>query len=146
MTHDPITSPILLECLERLDAAFPRGRVSTMKPGMRAEIYRDGLKGVTATALREAVKRVIQDDIFFPKAARLREVARAVDRELIAKNPRVEAWDKCRLCGADVTWHDVYFDTRDEATGITAPKFAGRRFVMQHLEQGHSLRREGDVA
>lgn len=137
---DPLTTPILLEGLETLDNAYPRGRIATMNPSVRAGIYRDGLRGVTATAFREAVKRVIQDDVHFPKAARLREVARTIDRELIARTPRVESWDTCGLCGARVTETDIYYDVRDEATGITEARFAGRRLTMLHLPAGHNVR------
>lgn len=72
---EPLTTQVVATELERLMVAFPRGRQQS-SPQQLAEVYRNGLHGLTADALRWAVKTVIQEDQYFPKVARLRELAK----------------------------------------------------------------------
>lgn len=70
-----ITASDLITILERLDVAFDKR--APKKVELRAEIYRDGLRGVDLDALRSAATAAIEQDTYYPKVARLRELATA---------------------------------------------------------------------
>lgn len=99
---EPLTTQLVSELLPKLHAAFPRtiGRDNIV---MMADVYRNGLRGVSGDALRAAVDRVIQEDVYFPKVSRLRELAEAWQRH---NRPSFEParrdvpWDECPVCGA----------------------------------------------
>lgn len=75
---EPLTIPLVAEQLGKLRVAFPNTR-DNRSPAVVAELYRDHLAGVGGDALRAAVTRVIREDEFFPKVARLRAVAFEVE-------------------------------------------------------------------
>jgi hypothetical protein len=75
---EPLTTALIAEQLGKLRVAFPNTRDSR-SPAVVADLYRDHLAGVSAEALRAAVTRVIREDEFFPKVARLRAVAFEVE-------------------------------------------------------------------
>ena len=70
-----MTAALVLDELTRLFTAFPTHAGMKNNPRGTAEVYRNGLTGISGDALRHAAKRVIQEDSFFPKVARLREIA-----------------------------------------------------------------------
>lgn len=79
--HDTLTPIAVLEQLQRLHIAFPRnlGMRTDSTARQTADVYRNGLRGVSLDGLRFAVDRCLQDDSYFPKIARLRELARDFD-------------------------------------------------------------------
>lgn len=74
--REPLTLELMGEMLARLRAAFPRS-TKDPAPATTVEVYRNGLRGLSGTAIRAAVDRVIQEDEYFPKVARLRDLAHA---------------------------------------------------------------------
>lgn len=72
---EPLTLELMLELLPKLYVAFPR---TLGKDQVRATavVYRDGLRGLSGDGVRAAVDRVIREDQFFPKVARIRELTR----------------------------------------------------------------------
>lgn len=115
MTSEPLTSGVVADGLKKLLEAFPRN-LGQRNPTMMAEVYKSGLDGIDAHAFRAAVDMCIKQDNFFPKVARLRELAgewRKRNRAEFA--PRIPvAWNTCPVCGA-----------RAEAPEITRPKKYG---------------------
>lgn len=76
---ETLTVGTMLELLPKLYTAFPR---TLGKDQLRetAQVYRDGLRGLSGDGVRAAVDRVIREDNYFPKVARLRELAREWER------------------------------------------------------------------
>jgi hypothetical protein len=74
---EPLTSQLVRECLEKLTIAFPR---TVGNPAAMADIYRDGLRGLSGDSVREAVRRAIQEEEYVPKVAKLREIATAWEK------------------------------------------------------------------
>jgi hypothetical protein len=72
--REPLTSTLMLEQMEKLVVAFPRARGSAPLDRM-ADLYRDNLRGVSGEALRWAVTAAIREDQYFPKIARLHQLA-----------------------------------------------------------------------
>lgn len=72
---EPLTTTLVMEELQRLHVAFPNNIGMRTSPAKTAEVYRNGLRGLSGDAVRAAADRVIQDDEFFPKVAKLRELA-----------------------------------------------------------------------
>lgn len=100
--REPLTSMLLAEQLKRLLAAFPT-RLASQNPQFLAETYRDGLKGIDGQAFRGAVEMAIQNEQYFPRISKLRELAHEW-----AKRNRVETpaehkstWNRCGVCGAE---------------------------------------------
>ena len=75
----PISTPALVELLKTLDAAFDKRGVKDALT--RAEVYRNGLRGLDASSIRAAVNLAIEQDQFFPRVARLRELATTWTRQ-----------------------------------------------------------------
>lgn len=100
--HEPLTTQLLLDLLAQLHVAFPR-TIGKENPAMMADVYRNGLRGVSGDAVREAVARCVQDDQYFPKVSRLREIARMIDARRSGAVRRAASWDECGVCGARVT-------------------------------------------
>lgn len=97
---EPLTSSLLGELLKQLHAAFPRN-VAMQNPQLVADTYRNGLRELSGDAVRWAVDRVIREDEYFPKVARLRDLAyqwqRANQATIDAEIPRPTSWcDACR--------------------------------------------------
>jgi hypothetical protein len=72
--HEPMTLELVVTVLRDLQAAFP-SKMDDKALVRRAEVYRDNLNGVSGQALRWAAKQAIQEDNFFPKISRLRDLA-----------------------------------------------------------------------
>lgn len=72
--HEPLTLELTVDVLRDLSAAFPQ-KMDDKQMVQRAEIYRNNLDGLSGSALRWAAKASIREDSFFPKVARLRELA-----------------------------------------------------------------------
>lgn len=71
---EAVTTELVVSMLRDLSVAFP-ARMGDAELMRRADIYRDNLTGFPGEALRWAAKQSIQEDKFFPKVARLRELA-----------------------------------------------------------------------
>jgi hypothetical protein len=97
---EPLTSQLVAELMRDLLAAFP-SKHSEKNLTHTADVYRNGLRGVSGDALRASVAVCIKSDSYFPKVARLRELAtewtkRNTVAPLIVKDSRV-----CRVCGVE---------------------------------------------
>lgn len=115
MSHEPLTTSLLLELIDRLQVAFPRSR-NGENPTQLADVYRNGLRGLSGDAVRDAVDRVIQAEEFFPKVAKIRAIATAFDRSRIVTLRRVDDGDpdKCPVCHARVTMHEIMHATGEK--------------------------------
>lgn len=96
-----ITAPLMAEQLQQLLLNWPRG-LAGRELRATADLYFQRLQGVSADALRFAVTRIIQEDEYFPKVARIRELAREHQQRTNAVLPArvVESPDVCSVCGA----------------------------------------------
>jgi len=74
---EPLTTSLVLEELAKLHIAFPQNIGMRTNASGTAETYRNGLRGLSGDSIRAAADRSIQEDQFFPKVARLRELATA---------------------------------------------------------------------
>lgn len=72
---EPLTTQLVAEQMQKLLVAFPSRNLAGQNIVHTAEVYRNGLRGLSGDALRAASDIVIQNDVYFPKVARLREVA-----------------------------------------------------------------------
>jgi hypothetical protein len=72
---DYLTTSLVLDELKRLHIAFPNNIGMRSNPGGTAEVYRNGLRGLTGEAVRAAADQAIQNEEYFPKVAKLRELA-----------------------------------------------------------------------
>jgi hypothetical protein len=70
----PLTADVVLDVIQNLSVAFA-GKRSEADMKRLAFVYRDALESLSAEAVRWAAKRVIKEDQYFPKAARLIELA-----------------------------------------------------------------------
>lgn len=102
---EPLTSQLVAEQLQKLLVAFPRN-LGSQNPAMMADVYRNGLRGLSGDAVRAAVDRAIQEDEYFPKVARLREAATAWQRynttTLAPKFAKDDRW--CDRCQSRAEW------------------------------------------
>src|SRR3954471_8544881 len=106
---EPLTSSLLVEELGKLMIAFPRNATSK-DPVPLADVYRNGLHGLSGDSVRFAVGRAIQEDEHFPKVARLRELASDWSRRTNAVIDLVtRSSDEltCSVCGARAERHEV---------------------------------------
>lgn len=71
---EPLTLQLVGDLLKQLHVAFPRN-IGMQNPQLMAETYRNGLRGLPGDAVRWAVNKVIEEDQYFPKIARLRQLA-----------------------------------------------------------------------
>lgn len=153
--REPLTSGLLAEQLKRLLAVFPT-RLASQNPAFMAETYKEGLRGIDGEALREAVTICIQTDQYFPKVARLRELANEWMRRNRAEAVAVNkgAWNICGVCGAEakpkMITRPKLFDAGDPAKAhylvIKATLFRGatqpvgakvpRRDLLEALQAG----------
>ncbi len=95
-----LSHSVVSQELARLVQAFPSARRNLSE---LAEVYRSGLVGISPHALHVAVDRVIQDDQFFPKVSRLRQLAG--DYAKSHPSPFAPSFpsdnpDICPICGA----------------------------------------------
>lgn len=120
--REPLTVEIILHVLRDLHAAFPGTKMTDDQVRRRAEVYRDHLEGVSGTALRWAAKASIQEDQYFPKVARLRELAtrwttaNAAQVVDIHRNERT-----CRGCHEPWTPEKRFRPKVDRAGPMTSP-------------------------
>ena len=97
---EPLTGGLMLDLLRQLHIAFPRN-IGMQNPQLMADTYRNGLRGLSGEAIRWSVGQVIQDDKYFPKVSRLRELASGWNRanrvEIEAAIQRPSGWcDGCQ--------------------------------------------------
>lgn len=92
-----LTVEVIFEMLRELGAAHWQKQPDSKVLAFKAEAYRRGLQGVSGEALRWAVKTSIQEDEFFPKVSRLRELAA---RWSVANTAAVAARDDGRTCAS----------------------------------------------
>lgn len=115
---EPLTTQLVAELMTTLLAAFPSRNVSGNNVAYTAEIYRDGLTGLSGDAVRHAVKRSIQEDTYFPKVARLRELATSWERHNRVQMPEQltasgdDLW--CRTCQQRATWRELWVPMVDD--------------------------------
>ena len=101
--HAPLTMPIVAKLLGDLHLAFPAGLRGMQDPGRTADLYFRGLNTLPADAVSWAVQKVIEEDNFFPKIARLRELAHSwTKRNSMSFGRTSDASDPdvCQVCGA----------------------------------------------
>lgn len=138
--HEPLTSSLLAELIADLQVAFPRG-ASGAKPAALADVYRNGLRGLSGDSVREAVRRAIQSEQYFPKVARLREIASSYDRQRTANVRHSGAWNQCGVCGARVHMQEYFKSSgKKDDQGEWIMVFAGRREVLTHDMRAHGIR------
>lgn len=99
--REPVTTSLIVELLPDLLTAFP-SKLSSQNLTHTAEVYRNGLRGLDGDAVRAAVDISIKTDTYFPKIARLRELASEwTKRNRATATPNIEAaWNICPVCGA----------------------------------------------
>lgn len=104
-----LTTQLVAEEMQKLVVAFPGNLAAKTNPSMLADTYRNGLRGLDGDAVRAAVDIVIREDTFFPKIARLREVAGEWTRRNRASYAaKIEgAWHTCPTCGAKATTETI---------------------------------------
>lgn len=87
---EPLTTALVAELLEQLHVAFPRN-LGKQNPQLMVDTYRNGLRGVPGDAVRWAVSRSIEEDQYFPKVARLRQLSQVwLNANRAQVEPRVE--------------------------------------------------------
>jgi hypothetical protein len=131
-----INKRIMLELLSELTAVWP-SRMDDEQQVRRAQVYRDALIGFDEAAVRHAVKRVIQEDSFFPKPARLRELAQAyVAYHRRADAGKVVESSRCTTCGEEfqyrVHWRPATSKTMPIRWLVTA---CGQYLLLERFER-----------
>lgn len=87
---EALTLELVLTQLRDLTVAFP-ARMDEKSLMRRADVYYGALEGLSGDALKWATKKAIQSDKFFPKVARLRELADLWTHEnRVTFHPQVE--------------------------------------------------------
>lgn len=128
--REPITVEVLVEQLKKLRIAHPT-HAGTKTPAAvieTAEVYREGLHGLSADALRAAVRLSIETEKFFPKVADLRGLAldwtrrNAVDVTPVFQNENTANLLWCRNCQTEARYVVRYRPAVDRDTG--APIFS----------------------
>ncbi len=136
---DLLTHAIVLEEIGRLVKAFPSSRRDLAAV---ADVYRQGLTGVSGQALHFAVDRCIQDDQYFPKVARLRTLAQDFARKHpspFAPNFPSNDPDVCPVCGARAK-HRIIQKLRKDADPLKADSWdevESRSTYMDHDAERH---------
>lgn len=93
--NTPLTVELVVEVMRDLHSAFP-GKMDDAALVRRAHVYRDNLNGISGDALRWAAKQVIREDNFFPKIARLRQLAQRWQQHNQPPSATAGAGDTCR--------------------------------------------------
>lgn len=113
---EPLTTQLVAELMQTLLTAFPSRNLAGNNIVHTAEIYRDGLTGLSGDSVRAATKRCIQEDTYFPKVARLRELAAGWEKHNRVQMPEQlladETW--CRGCQQRATWRELWAPAVDE--------------------------------
>lgn len=81
---EPLTLQLVADLIRQLHVAFPRN-IGAQNAQFMADTYRNGLRGLSGDAVRWAVDQSIREDKFFPRVARLRELAGAWQRSNYAE-------------------------------------------------------------
>ncbi len=114
---EPLTTSLLLALIGDLNVAFPSNRAA-QNANQLADVYRNGLSGLSGDAVREAVRRCIQTEEYFPKVSKIRAIATAYDRE---RTVTIRALnhdpDECPTCGARVVEHEIMREIGKDAKG-----------------------------
>jgi hypothetical protein len=155
--RETATYAIVGEQLERLLQAFPR-RTGGQDLKTLTNVYYQGLQELEADALRASVDICIKNDQFFPKIARLREVAgewMKRNRAAFSIGGQAKSWDTCHICGAKVESRPVIRQARDsndsrrllfDATGAPLMEtLQAERYYITHNAQAHGVRPEADA-
>lgn len=100
---EPLTRELVVDCLKTLAVTFPQRGLTPDMELRRADVYRNGLSGLSGDALRFAIQISVQEDTFFPKVARLRQIAQRWVTAHPAREP-VEHPLYCRGCHARSVW------------------------------------------
>lgn len=102
--HEPLTLELTVDVLRDLSAAFPQ-KMDDKAMVRRAEVYRNNLQGLSGSALRWAAKTSIQEDSFFPKIARLRELANRWTTANAPQSVSLPAGNNhCSRCNTSFEW------------------------------------------
>jgi hypothetical protein len=134
--REPLTAMLIADQLKRLFGAFPASKLASQNPSFTAETYKDGLKGIDGEMLRAAVDRCIQEDQYFPRIARLRELAFEWRRRNRDETPAAErsTWNHCGICGAEA-----------QPEQITRPKLFDKDASAAHYRTAQETRFETGV-
>jgi hypothetical protein len=144
---EPLTSSLLMDLIARLHAAFPR-TIGKENPAMMADVYRNGLRGLSGDAVRHAVDRCIQTEEYFPKVSQLREIAKAWDVKRMVTLRHEESWDVCTVCGVRAQWTDCYRATGEkgpdgkllrDAEGRPLRVYTATRLHLEHDPRQHGV-------
>ncbi|HEY7236540.1 MAG TPA: hypothetical protein VH539_20430 [Gemmatimonadaceae bacterium] len=133
---EPITKLLVLQELQRLHTAFPSAPGMKNNPEGTAAIYCDGLHGLTADALRAAVKITIETEKYFPKVADLRSLAwewtrrHSSDVTPELKNP---LW--CARCGTEARWLERWRPRIDPRTSAPVLSTDGQYIALERFER-----------
>jgi hypothetical protein len=134
---EALSSQLMLECLDKLLIAFPRtiGKAKDM-----AAVYREGLRGLSGDGVRYAVDRIIQDDSYFPKVARIREIARAWERVNRAAPPEQVNVDPlwCPSCKTRAEYR-IRWRPKDTERGEPAVSADGMYLLLEPIVVGEQL-------
>jgi hypothetical protein len=143
---EPLTVQLVLEELKRLHVAFPQNVGMRTNPTGTADVYRNGLRGLSGDAVRAAASVIIQNDQYFPKVARLRELAtewtKRNARALAPTHP--VAWNVCPICFATAEPIEIeryVVDARGRRTGAIE-KVISLCSYMQHDPARHHVQRD----
>jgi hypothetical protein len=144
---EPLTSSLLLELIAKLHVAFPR-TIGEKNPAMMADVYRNGLRGLSGDAVRHAVDRCIETEEYFPKVSKLREMAKAWDVQRTVTLRFETSWDVCPACGARATWTDCYRSTGEKGpdgkllldeAGRPLRVYSATRLHIAHDRRAHGV-------
>lgn len=151
--HEPLTTQLVAERMRDLLTAFP-SRHAGQNIAHTAEVYRNGLRGISGESFRAAVDVSIKTDQYFPKIARLRELANEWERRnrvtMAVSNP--PAWNRCAVCGAEAVLRGGEAQARDERGALLwdgpEPRMVAtpERWTMQHKPLPHGIRAESAEA
>ncbi len=124
--RNPLTTQVVADGISKLVVAFPGNLAAKTNPVMLADTYRRGLDGLDGDAVTAAIDICIREETYFPKVAKLREVAGEwMRRNRHAFAPTIpQAWNVCPTCGARAV-----------------PSASGKRDEMHHDPQMHHVRR-----
>lgn len=100
---EPVSRTLMLELIPRLRAAFPKNMRADELPTL-ASVYCDGLRGCSTDAVRHAVGQAIQNDQYFPKVSRLRELVADYNRRTAVMDAHTHSDQWCEQCHTNAEW------------------------------------------
>lgn len=128
-----LTVAILVEQLKRLRLAFPshQGMKTPEQTIATAEVYLDGLRGISADALRAATKTAIETEKFFPKIVDLRTLAAEWTRRHSAySEPELKDPMWCPRCSSRIEWIGLWVPAIDARCRSIMQEFDGVLYVQ----------------